>query len=247
MEIYGVRVEDTVRHVQLDKLTRHHLNPLRIKQKDSQEISRVFLAEIKTQGVIEPILITPAFEVIRGWRRVTASIKAGHKTIPARMCAANLPDSALRKLIFRDNTQRENYSEPEIDEILLKAYGKHRIMEALKSGRGAGAKNQKIPLHRQVEEEIGIPVGSAKRHLSRLRKRLLSEETHRAPSITESEKKFGMRLAREHRINQRTIERAMGLIHKLEEKTISPARKKNQAIEKELRPLGGHERFLRLL
>lgn len=29
MEIYGVRVEDTVRHVQLDKLTRHHLNPLR--------------------------------------------------------------------------------------------------------------------------------------------------------------------------------------------------------------------------
>lgn len=52
MDEYGVRIEDRVVQVPLEKLKRHPLNPKR--ENEDREVSRVFLAEIKKEGVKDP-------------------------------------------------------------------------------------------------------------------------------------------------------------------------------------------------
>src|SRR5438445_405727 len=75
-------------------------------------------ANIKTHGVLQPILVRPVprggYEIVCGGRRWRASKTAGKDTIPARI--VNLSDAEALELGVIENVQRENVHE--LDEAL---------------------------------------------------------------------------------------------------------------------------------
>lgn len=94
---------------------------------------------------------------------------------------------------------------------------------------------------------MGIPSGTAKRYLASLRREILEGQRKRTPEITDDEKRFGVRLAREWQAEQRKIERVEKLIERIQDKQIAKSRDRQKKIEKDVRSLGGIERFSKML
>lgn len=70
-----------------------------------------FFESVKTQGVLQPILVRPngqKFEVIAGHRRTEAAIAAGLKSVPILVKA--MTDGEARVAQMLENIQRENLS-----------------------------------------------------------------------------------------------------------------------------------------
>ena len=104
-----------IQEISLDKIKPSKANPRR----RTDEKSLAELADnIKTHGVLQPILIRPVdsdgFEIVCGERRWRASKAAGKETIPARI--VNLTDGEALELAVIENLQRENVHE--LDEAL---------------------------------------------------------------------------------------------------------------------------------
>jgi ParB family chromosome partitioning protein len=104
-----------VREISLDKIKPSKANTRR--RTDDAALNE--LAEnIKTHGVLQPILIRPmdsdGYEIVCGERRWRASKTAGKETIPARI--VNLSDGEALELAVIENLQRENVHE--LDEAL---------------------------------------------------------------------------------------------------------------------------------
>ena len=82
-------------------------------------------ANIKTHGVLQPILVRPVaadgYEIVCGERRWRASKTAGRDSIPARIM--NLSDAEALELAVIENVQRENVHE--LDE----AFGYKALMQ----------------------------------------------------------------------------------------------------------------------
>ncbi len=245
MEMYGVRIADQVIQVPLDKLKRHPMN--RSRKIQDREQDRVFVADIKANGILEPLLVDGEYHVLRGNRRWGAAVKAERKTAPCRMVAGAISKEQLRKLIYRDNNLRDNYEEEDIRDIVLREYGEKAIMEFLP--RGFGAKNNtRKPLSRTVEEELGISESYAKRILASLRREIQATQgKKRHPELKDEERRFAMRIAREWEAADKEEQRSLKVIQKLENGPIAKARLKKKNAEKEARALGGIDRCRRLL
>jgi ParB family chromosome partitioning protein len=104
-----------IQEISLDRIKPSKANPRRCL--DEAALSE--LAEnIKTHGVLQPILIRPmnsnGYEIVCGERRWKASKTAGKETIPARI--VNLTDGEALELAVIENLQRENVHE--LDEAL---------------------------------------------------------------------------------------------------------------------------------
>jgi len=99
-----------VQEISLDQIKPSKAN-LRRRMDD---LALAELAEnIKTHGVLQPILVRPAtaggFEIVCGERRWRASKTAGKDTIPTRI--VNLNDAEALELAVIENVQRENVHE----------------------------------------------------------------------------------------------------------------------------------------
>jgi ParB family chromosome partitioning protein len=104
-----------IQEISLDKIKPSKANPRR----RTDEAALNELAEnIKTHGVLQPILIRPVdsdgYQIVCGERRWRASKAAGKETIPARI--VNLSDGEALELAVIENLQRENVHE--LDEAL---------------------------------------------------------------------------------------------------------------------------------
>jgi ParB family transcriptional regulator, chromosome partitioning protein len=104
-----------IQEISLNKIKPSKANPRR--RTDEAALSE--LAEnIKTHGVLQPILIRPmnanGYEIVCGERRWKASKTAGKESIPARI--VNLSDGEALELAVIENLQRENVHE--LDEAL---------------------------------------------------------------------------------------------------------------------------------
>lgn len=247
--LYGVRIAPA-KDVQLDRLSRHPMNPLR---GEDREASRILIKDIKDEGLDKPILITGDYLVLRGWRRVESARKAGKKTLPAEMVAGKLDPKKDRviitKLIFRDNNLRAGYKPEEVDEYILKIYGKERILAPLARGpKASKSENSLLPMERVVENEMGLTLGLAKFHLARIRRRIKEEAAAGARlSLTEDQERTGMSMARRWSQCQAKRERVEKTLKRLKEKSLLPLIREQKDLEKDLRKLGGKDRFLRRL
>ena len=104
-----------IQEIGLDKIKPSKANPRR----RTDETALNELAEnIKTHGVLQPILIRPVdsdgYQIVCGERRWRASKAAGRETIPARI--VTLTDGEALELAVIENLQRENVHE--LDEAL---------------------------------------------------------------------------------------------------------------------------------
>lgn len=249
--LYGVPIAPA-RRVQIERLTRHPMNPQRRQDGDA---SRLLLADIKEEGLDKFILITADYEVLRGWRRVEASRKAGEKTIMAEMVVGKLDpknpqdEATLTKLIYRDNFLRQSYTPEEVEAFLLKRYGRERILAALPRGPMASKRERSLlPLERVIEQEMGMSQALAKVHLAAIRRTLKNEEAaNRRLSLTDEAERTGLSMARRYQACQVKLERAEAFIARMKKKTVLPLTQEMKGIEKELRKLGGVDRFLRKL
>lgn len=244
-EIYGLRV-GPVENVRLDRVEWHPNNPAR-KEPDQEE-ERVFIADLKKIGIKEPLLLTSDYKVLRGRRRVTFGRKAGLTHAPARRIIGQITDpSTLRKLIYKENNEHKAFTQEEILTSIRREYGDTRILQKAPKGIHSNTSSF-VPLERIVEEEMSVPIGSAKRYLAILRDRISDEKARgRGLQITESEEAYAERQTKEWIKIQRDSERARKSIKRIEEKIIAPNTKKAQAIKADLRKLGGLDRSLKRL
>src|SRR6266568_8310890 len=104
-----------VQEMGLDKIRPSKANPRR-RTDDAAMIE--LAANIKTHGVLQPILVRPVprggYEIVCGERRWRASKTAGKDSIPARI--VNLSDAEALELGVIENVQRENIHE--LDEAI---------------------------------------------------------------------------------------------------------------------------------
>lgn len=104
-----------IQEITLDRIKPSKANPRRrLDETALQELAD----NIKTHGVLQPILIRPVnsngYEIVCGERRWKASKAAGKESIPARI--VNLSDGEALELAVIENLQRENVHE--LDEAL---------------------------------------------------------------------------------------------------------------------------------
>jgi len=104
-----------IQEISLDRIKPSKANP---RRRTDETALNELAANIKTHGVLQPILIRPVdsndFEIVCGERRWRASKAAGKGTIPARI--VNLSDGEALELAVIENLQRENVHE--LDEAL---------------------------------------------------------------------------------------------------------------------------------
>jgi ParB/RepB/Spo0J family partition protein len=104
-----------IQEVSLDRIKPSKANPRR--RLDESALNEL-ADNIKTHGVLQPILIRPVnsngYEIVCGERRWKASKAAGKESIPARI--VNLSDGEALELAVIENLQRENVHE--LDEAL---------------------------------------------------------------------------------------------------------------------------------
>lgn len=100
------RLRDGLRQIRLDTIS---ANPYQPRTVWGQEQLEDLASSIKSQGVIQPIIVRPTgagFELIAGERRFRAAQLAGLETIPALLRAAT--DEEMLELALIENIHREN-------------------------------------------------------------------------------------------------------------------------------------------
>ncbi|MGH9449370.1 MAG: ParB/RepB/Spo0J family partition protein [Terriglobia bacterium] len=99
-----------IQEISLDSITPSALNPR--GSMDSSALAEL-AANIKTHGVLQPILVRPVaegkYEIVCGERRYRASKTAGRQTIPARI--VNLSDAESLEFAVIENLMREDVHE----------------------------------------------------------------------------------------------------------------------------------------
>ena len=99
-----------VEEIPLDQIQPSRVNPRR--RKDEKALAEL-TANIKTHGVLQPILVRPlngdGYQIVCGERRFEASRTAQKKTIPARV--VHLSDAEALELAVIENVQREDVHE----------------------------------------------------------------------------------------------------------------------------------------
>lgn len=109
------------------------------------------LAEnIKEHGLINPITVTPQYELIAGERRLRALKKLGYKQVEVNVIAVEDAEQQLR-LEISENTARKNFT-PE--EILI--YG--RQLERIESAKA----NERKVAGKGIDHKDGRPEGQAR-------------------------------------------------------------------------------------
>lgn len=259
-KLYGVGIA-SARKYPVSECVRHPMNP---KREEDREEHRVFQADVKEQGIDKVMLLlkipdeyrkdeSVKYWILRGGRRHEAAEKAGDKTILAEMVIGRLDHKTpkdlptLRQLIYRDTFLRNQYSEEEIQALILRNYGKDRILAPVPRGSSRSERSL-LPLEREIERDWGMKRDLARYHLSGIRRNLKNEEAaNQRQSITDDDEKTGLSMARRWNSANGKIERANNAIQKIKDDDIAPARKEQKDIEKELRKIGGLERFLKKL
>ncbi len=247
-ELYEVKI-GPVEEVELSKLRIHPLNVPRLEPDRDAWI--VFTQDIKERGIQVPLVITHDGRILQGQRRSLAARKVGFKTVPVRRIEPNPELLSLLKIIYRDNGEtRRNYTDEELERIVLANFERERILQVLPRG---ATKNKSVnallqPLETLLPQIAAISRGRAKIVLAALRKRLKEEDARkRLPDLVDGEVRFGLNRAREWQKSQKHIEALEKRIQSIRENEIDPARGSQKQIEKELRQLGGLERFLKML
>ncbi len=112
---------------QLAELDTESLQPGKYQPRTSMDEAALkeLAASIKTQGIIQPILVRPVagekFEIIAGERRWRAARMAGLATVPALV--REVPDGAALAMALIENIQREDLNP------LEQAYGIQRLVD----------------------------------------------------------------------------------------------------------------------
>ena len=100
-------VSDTPRELPIDQLQPGKYQP---RTHMDQDALKELAESIKTQGVIQPILVRPVdggkFEIIAGERRWRASRMAGLQAVP--VVIRNIPDNQVLAVALIENIQRED-------------------------------------------------------------------------------------------------------------------------------------------
>lgn len=178
MKRYGIKLSG-VEKVDPDGFRRHPLNIIR--QGVDPENDRILTADLKKEGQNEPIIATPDYKIVVGWRRYLRLKKQGAQ-IDVRWTEQNPPKEALLKLIYRDNTIREGYSQADYESIALAIYPPSVIY-------GTTERN----LERKLEDLTGIKSSIWKQTLARMRQR--NQNTGKIQfNLKEEEKKYARRL-----------------------------------------------------
>lgn len=139
-----------IQEISLDRIKPSKANP---RRRLDESALKELADNIKTHGVLQPILIRPVnsngYEIVCGERRWKASRAAGKEIIPARI--VNLSDGEALELAVIENLQRENVHE--LDEALgykalIKQNPELYTVESLsaKVGRSVGYIYQRLKL-----------------------------------------------------------------------------------------------------
>jgi hypothetical protein len=243
--IYGVRIGP----VEIKPLSKLAIHPLNVKRTEPDpDAWMVFCQDIKQNGIRVPLLITADGKIVQGQRRFTAAKKMGLAEAPVRYLEPNPEHVTLLKIIYRDNGDtRRNYTDFELEEIVLANWEKERILMVLPRGVTRSQKQEK-PLEELLPEIAAISRTRAKKILADLRRRLKEEAARkRLPDLEDGEKRFGINRTKEWIKFEKQIESAEKKISAINEKEVKPLKEKQKEIEKELRQLGGLDRFKKLL
>ncbi|MBI2975269.1 MAG: ParB/RepB/Spo0J family partition protein [Deltaproteobacteria bacterium] len=105
--VVNTNIGDRVKNISVDLIVPNRVQPRKVF--DEEKINEL-AASIKTQGIIQPLIVTPAaggrYELIAGERRLRASKAAGLSEVP--VVIKNVDTEGMLEMSLIENIQRED-------------------------------------------------------------------------------------------------------------------------------------------
>jgi hypothetical protein len=128
-----------------------------------KEQKKAFFADVKANGVIEPIIVQEGGLILDGWHRYQAAKACGLETIPAIVVNLSKEDQLL--LIYRMAGKRKHLTDDQRAVLAVRAYevesGQAKAKRARKGGKAGGRKRPKKPGSLQVTSTQKLSKGKS--------------------------------------------------------------------------------------
>lgn len=159
------------------------VNPLDVKmnpknsdfQSDKHIGWEKFVADVKENGIHDPIILKRDYTLLAGERRTLAALNVGLEAVPARIYYGDLSGEKERRFIIRDNLHRRQLTTERRGELIQILYAK----ELKEDNRG---KRREVNLAKTVAEEMNLPIGTAKRVVAKARKVSTGKPVEKKPA-----------------------------------------------------------------
>lgn len=174
----GVELEP-VRDFALAALTPHPLNVRFFRELPPDE-REALKKDIEARGVLVPVIATADGVILSGHRRVIIAGELGRAFVPVQFIKGELTPAQEREFLIKDNLLRRHLTAAEKEALIIELYGREMDQDRRGGDRKSEAAKIKIssetligqiePLHVRVEQETGIPAGTAGRMIAKIRK-----------------------------------------------------------------------------
>ena len=174
----GVELEP-VRDFALAALTPHPLNVRFFRELPPDE-REALKKDIEARGVLVPVIATADGVILSGHRRVIIAGELGRAFVPVQFIKGELTPAQEREFLIKDNLLRRHLTAAEKEALIIELYGREMDQDHRGGDRKSEAAKIKIssetligqiePLHVRVEQETGIPAGTAGRMIAKIRK-----------------------------------------------------------------------------
>lgn len=174
----GVELEP-VRNFALAALTPHPLNVRFFRELPPDE-REALKKDIEARGVLVPVIATADGVILSGHRRVIIAGELGRAFVPVQFIKGELTPAQEREFLIKDNLLRRHLTAAEKEALIIELYGREMDQDRRGGDRKSEAAKIKIssetligqiePLHVRVEQETGIPAGTAGRMIAKIRK-----------------------------------------------------------------------------
>lgn len=195
----GVKLS-RVKKVKPSKLKENPLNQ-QFFRKESEEYFAKLTSDIKERGVIVPLIAKKDGTLLAGHNRLKIAYNIGLKKIPVQYVKNGLDDENEKQFVIKDNLLRRQLTHDDRIELYRVLYTNfnNRI---LKETRGGDRKSDKSKIKRssdpliddiltaeKIAKEIGKPLGTVKRDLTKARKEIKSKDKNSVKSSKNNLKK----------------------------------------------------------
>lgn len=174
----GVELEP-VRDFALAALTPHPLNVRFFRELPPDE-REALKKDIEARGVLVPVIATADGVILSGHRRVIIAGELGRAFVPVQLIKGELTPAQEREFLIKDNLLRRHLTAAEKEALIIELYGREMDQDHRGGDRKSEAakiKNsnesligQTEPLTVRIEQETGIPAGTAGRIRAKYRK-----------------------------------------------------------------------------
>lgn len=169
-----------VRSTEIGKLKENPVSSKHFRDLAGDDFAKL-KEDIKARGVLVPLVAMKDGTLLAGHNRLRAAREIGVEKVPVQWVEDELSRKDQEGFVIKDNVIRRQLSATDKEFLILSRYGK-QISEAKHGGDRKGIKVH-VNLAQQIEQETGIPAGTAKRLIAKHKKAIAQKKTPTAEPL----------------------------------------------------------------